>query len=67
MPYVFHSRLFLKDSAPLDPRELYLVHLKYLHVVADIVEESVLPFVRTVAVPFVTVASLPKNLKHNEI
>ena len=60
-PSVFHFHLFLKDLVPLDPKVLFLVHLKYLHVVADIVEGSVLPSGHTAAVLFVTAASLPKN------
>ena len=40
---------------------LYRARLKCLHAAADIVEESVLPFVHTEAVPFVTMVNLPKN------
>lgn len=59
--FVFHFRLSPKDSFLLDPRAQNLVHLKYLHVVVGIAEESVLPFVHTVAVLFVRVVSLPKK------
>lgn len=59
--FVFHFRLSPKDSFLLDPRARNLVHLKYLHVVVGIAEESVLPFVHTVAVLFVRAVSLPKK------